>query len=114
MKTIFDHIERVKKQPHHVRKRVAFGAAYAATGLIAVVWLGTSLSSGAFALHDSNFAAAEAGAGNERVAGNAAPQQLAGAAAALRGVAANAPAHIEIVDATSTSSAPREQTVIPF
>ncbi|HQT82556.1 MAG TPA: hypothetical protein PLW99_00145 [Candidatus Paceibacterota bacterium] len=115
MKTFFEHVEHIKGKPHHVRKRVAFAAATGVTAVIALVWLVGSVTSGMFAIQGSNFAEStgqqpvatttEAGAGGT--------SGLAGAAAALP--AASAPAHIEIVDATSSVPAkPVQQNVIPF
>lgn len=115
MQRIIRHIERVKEQPHHVRKQVAFGAAGALTGLIALVWVGASLSMGAFAIDGSDFAKST-GQGDATgittvPAGN---PNLAGAAAALEedGDAAR----IEIIPAATTTSAKPvvEQTTIPF
>ena len=115
MKTIYEHIEHVKGRPHHIRKRVAFTTALCGALLVGVLWFGVSLASGGYALHGSNFAeatGAESSMGGSPVTSTS---QLAGAAAALNQDSASQPAHIEIVDATSTTtpSAP-EQTVIPF
>jgi len=114
MKTIFEHIEYAKSKPHHIRKRIAFTAAAIGTGLVALVWFFGTLSSGAFALRGSTFAES---AGEEQATTGTenGSQNVAGAAAAL-GSAANAPAHIEIID-NASSTAPEkqtEQTVIPF
>ena len=115
MKTFFEHIEMVKGQPHHVRRRIAFGAAGVCTGLIAFVWLASSLATGAFVVQGSSFADAAGQGGVEAVGGGAeASSGLAAAAAALPD--ADAPARIEIIDAaSSTKSAKKaEQTTIPF
>ena len=109
MKTIPQHIKHIKSQPHHVRKRVAFGAAATGTALIALVWLAGSLGTGAFALKATSFAENAGGVTpSDRSAEN-----LAGAGAALPSVG---PARIEIIDtASSTSSLKKaEQTTIPF
>lgn len=113
MKNIFDHIEHVQGKPHHVRRRVAFLAAGGATGLIALVWLAGSLSSGAFAITGSSFAEST---GQAPAGAVTASPNLAGAAAALPSAAAGTPARIEIVDAASSTSGQKkaEQTVIPF
>ena len=118
MKTIREHIEYVKGQPHHVRRRIAFGIAGVGAGLIAFVWLSSSLYTGAFAVQGSSFADAtgqsgiEATGGANNNGGNS--QNLAGAAAALPAV--NVPAHIEIIDAASSTKAAKkaEETTIPF
>ena len=114
MKTIFDHIAYAKGRPHHIRKRIAFAAATTITALVALVWFVGTLSSGAFALQGSTFAES---AGQESVTatgGNANTEGVAGAAAALPD--AQVPAHIEIIDSSSSTNAGKhaEQTVIPF
>ena len=111
MKIIRDHIEQVKGRPHHVRKQVTFVYAGALTALIAVVWLGTSLTTGAFALRNTSFADT-GGEAPVTVSGSGAPQGLAGAAAAPQ--ARDSSARIEIVDTASTTSQRPEPTTIPF
>ena len=111
---ITEHIERAKAQPHHVKKRITFGVAGAAAGLVAVAWLGVSLSTGAFAIHPSNFAAATEGATSPDATAGMSASQLAGVAAAAQGSQASAPAHIEIVDASTTPATTTQPTVIPF
>ena len=114
MKSLVHHIEHVRKQPHHVRKRVALTLAGAGAALVGVLWLGISLGTGAFAIHGSNFAEST-GAEPSSAGSPSDTSQLAGAAAAVE--PANAAAHIEIIDAATSSalSAPRTvQTVIPF
>jgi hypothetical protein len=113
MKTVFEHIEHVKRQPHHVRKGVAFSAAASCTALIAFVWLAGSLWSGTFAIKSSSFAEST-GQSPTVTAYDSGKSGLAGAAAALQD--ASAPAHIEIVDAASSTSQQKkaEQTILPF
>lgn len=115
MKTIFDHIERVQGKPHHIRKRIAFGAAAAGTAVIALVWLVSSIGTGAFALKDTSFAQSTGEEGTLTAAGDN-TGQLAGAGAAPVLSGASAPAYIEIIDAASSTSGQKkaEQTVIPF
>ena len=119
MKTVSEHTQHIKGKPHHVRKRVAFGAATGATAFIALVWLVGNLSLGSFAIPQTSFAdAARQGDSQVVVAHTSdsvgATRGVAGVAAALENV--SAPAHIEIVDtASSTPAAKRaEQTTIPF
>ena len=118
MKTIFDHIEHVKGMPRHIRERVAFASAALITALIAFVWVAGSLSSGAFAIHSGSFTdiAGQGGAAATATGDTSGSQSLAGAgAAAALGTDAPVPAHIEIVDATSsTPKVQAEQTTIPF
>ena len=114
MKTIFDHIEHAKSKPHHIRKRIALTATAIGTALVAVVWFVSTLSSGAFALQGSTFAESTGEESATVTGGNANTEGVAGAAAAIPD--AKAPAHIEIIDSsTSTSGGNQaEQTVIPF
>ena len=108
-----DHIETLKGKPHHVRKRVAFGIAGGSAALIGILWFGISLSSGAYAIHASDFADATAASASV----TSAPQnpQLAGAAAALDSNQQSAPAHIQIIDDTpSAHASTTEATIIPF
>lgn len=111
MQALFDHIDTVKTKPHHVRRKVAFGAAAVIAGMVGLLWLGISLSTGVFAIRGSSFAEST---GAVPSAGVPHTSQLAGSAAAFPSEE-TAPAHIQIVDTTSASSAPApEQTVIPF
>lgn len=117
MKTVFEHIEQVKGRPHHIRKRVAFSAAGGVTAFIALVWLSVSLGTGVFAIQGSSFADARS---QSSVAvsdtGSSANSGLAGVAAALPGTDTNAPARIQIIDtSSSTTAGPKaEQTTLPF
>ena len=114
MKTIFDHIEHVKGKPHHVRKRVAFGAAASGATLIALVWFVQSISSSAFALKNTSFADSTKEESVVVTSADRENQNVAGAAAALRG--SSAPAYIEIVDVASSTPKTKqvEQTILPF
>jgi hypothetical protein len=115
MKTIFEHIKTVQAKPHHIRKRVAFTTAGAVAGLIAVVWLVGSVSTGVFALKPTSFAQSTEGPAVTVVGENdTGSAGLAGAAAAPAVQDANAPAHIDIVDVAATSSPQAQQTTIPF
>lgn len=117
MKTIFEHIDRVKAKPHHIRKQVAFASAAVGTGLITLVWLSVSLATGAFSIKESSFAA-NAEQGNTVMAGGdtSGNQNLAGVGAAAALPDASVPAHIEIIDANSATAGQKqaEQTTIPF
>jgi len=113
MKTIFEHIEYAKGQPHHVRKQITFAAAGLGTGLVALVWLVGNLSFGTFAIQGSNFA--DSGRPAADIAGSdASGAGLAGAASALSDP--DAPAHIEIVDTSpaTTSFKLADPTILPF
>ncbi len=114
MKNIFDHIERIKGKPHHVRKQIAFGTATAVSAFIALVWLVGSVATGAFAIQETSFAVNTAQANTVATTSASGDQGLAGAAAAVQD--ANAPAHIEIVDTNPTAPAKSTptQTILPF
>jgi len=115
MKTVFDHIDHIKGQPHHIRKQVAFASAGALTIVIALTWFVGSLATGTFAIRDTSFTSS--GQIAPVTADGGANQNLAGAgAAAALPQNANVPAHIEIIDATPAASSERqaEQTTIPF
>jgi len=113
MKTVFEHVDYVKGQPHHVRKRVAFGVATGVSALVALVWIAGSLATNAFAIQGSTFAMSGE---QETVATTSAlgDTGLAGAAAAVQD--ANAPAHIEIVDTSVPVPVKKQsdQTILPF
>ncbi|MFA7302180.1 MAG: hypothetical protein WC030_00310 [Candidatus Paceibacterota bacterium] len=115
MKKIADHVEHLKTKPHHVRRKVALGVAGGVTSLVAVLWLGVSLSTNAFAIQGSTFAESTAQGPAITTVTEGPEQNLAGAAAA-RQRDASGPARIEIVNIATTSApvAPREQTTIPF
>lgn len=44
------YVEQLKGKPVHVRRNVALGVSAAVTGLVAVIWVATMASTGAFAL----------------------------------------------------------------
>ena len=98
MQRIIHHVNRVKAQPHHIRKKVAFGVAGGVTGLVALVWVSASLATNTFAIQGSQFADSTGEQFVEKVGPDG--SQLAGAAAALSGED-NTP-RIQIVNVTST------------
>lgn len=118
MKKFFEHLDRVKERPHHVRRKIAFAAAFAGTAVIALAWFAITLGTGAFAIQGSSFADSTGQGGTGTVASSdGGTSGLAGAAAALPPAPAeNKAAHIEIVDAkpATTSASRSEATVIPF
>jgi hypothetical protein len=117
MKTIFEHIDRVKAKPHHIRKQIAFVSAAVGAGLIALVWLVGSVTTGAFSIKGSSFAAnAEQGSTVTAGGDTSGNQNLAGVGAAAALPDASVPAHIEIIDAASATAGQKqaEQTTIPF
>jgi hypothetical protein len=111
MKSLSHHINRVKSQPHHVRKRVAFGTAFAVAAFVGAAWAGTSLATGAFALHDTS----SFGNPGPQPALATAPSGATGLAAADSAFAPAAqPAHIEIVDVKKAPPPAAAPTSIPF
>ncbi|MBI4065837.1 hypothetical protein HY412_01420 [Candidatus Kaiserbacteria bacterium] len=114
MDKLFKHIEKIKGQPHNIRKQIAFGAAFAGTAVIALIWLVSTVGSGTFALKPTSFADSVGGGEAIVVSGDSSVSGIAGAASAVEDK--NAPARIEIID-TASSTRPvkkAEQTVIPF
>jgi hypothetical protein len=113
MKNFSDHLKHIQGKPHHVRKRIAFGTAMGGTVVIALVWIGVSLSTGVFAIHPATFA--QSTGGNIQSSGtDTSNQNLAGAAAAPT-TQNSGPAQIQIIDTSSaTSTAQGQQTTIPF
>lgn len=112
MKSALEHLETLKAKPHHVRKRIAFTTAGLGAAVLGLAFFGVSLASGTYAIKGSNFADVSGAA--PQVATTSPSGELAGAAAALD-QSASAPAHIEIVDASSSSpTATAKPTVIPF
>lgn len=108
MRSVVRHIEKIREQPHNVRKQIAYTYAGIGTGIIAIVWLGASLATGAFLIRDSSLTREASDSGV-----TAGASQMAGAAAALPSAAA--PSVITIVDAASTTDAKQpERTIIPF
>lgn len=115
MKTVFEHVEHIKGKPHHVRKQVSFSIAAAGTALVSLIWLATSLSTGAFAIKGSSFAES-VGQASVIATGDTegTNQNIAGAAAAFPDTTAGPP-RIQIVNtATSSPIKKVEQTVLPF
>jgi hypothetical protein len=116
MKNIFEHIEYIKGKPHHIRKKVAFAIAAAVSTFVALVWIGISLATGAFAIQGSNFAMSADQSNTIATTSNSSDQGLAGVGAASALQDASAPAHIEIIDTSVPVSKKNQsdQTVIPF
>lgn len=119
MKNILEHIEHIKAQPYHVRKRVTFASAGTITAIIALIWFVGSVSTGAFSLQDNSFVAdsgqtvvtADTYVSDESVSGTAA----VGASSVLQ-QSSDSTARIEIVDAMPKPQVQKqaEQTIIPF
>jgi len=115
MRTLSDHIENIKSKPHHVRKKITFTLAGTGAGLVGLVWLGTSLASGAFAIKGATFAESTGQGATVETVTKDPNANLAGAAAAVKSDTTG-PARIQIVNvvATSTVKEKPEQTTISF
>lgn len=118
MRALLTHIERAKEQPHHVRRSLALGIAFATSSLIGLVWFASMILTDSFAIHGSSFAESTGSGVVIAADSTERPSGLVGAASAALGVS-KTPAHIEIVGtATSSTLSDREreseQTVIPF
>lgn len=114
MKKLSHHIEHLRTKPHHVRRKVAVGVAAFGSGFVGLVWLVGSLASGTFAVPNTSFA--DLGKNQNTIAttsANTVTSGLAGVAAAAK-QESTAPAHIEIVDTSPSTSVHAEQTTIPF
>lgn len=115
MKNIFDHIEYVKGKPHHIRRKVAFAAAAGMSGVVAFVWLASSLATGAFVIQGSSLADATGQQDVVATTSDSGDQGLAGVGSAAVLQDGSAPAHIEVVDTTPPAPVKKtEQTVLPF
>ena len=114
MKSLLDHVEHLKKKPHHIRRKVAVAVAGGISGGIALIWLVASLASGSFAVPNTSFADLYTQRPTVATTSPGDTSGLAGAAASVD--AQKAPAPIEIVDTSSnaSSSDTPEQTTIPF
>ena len=113
------HLNTLKEKPHHVRERVALGAAGAVTGLVALVWLTSLVSSGSLALRPpSELTGTEATSELAETGSNL--SELMGAVGAV-GTPSDAEPELTIVngETSSTLTAPPPQppsdaTVIAF
>lgn len=116
MKTLSHHIAHVRRQPHHVRKRVAFSVAGVVTSLIGLVWLVGNLSFGTFMIAGSSFADAEQGGVTTDTTDTSGNSLLAGAAAAAPATVDTSVPRIQIIDTGSsiTSQKKVDPTIIPF
>jgi hypothetical protein len=115
MRPLSHHIHKVKAQPHHIRKRVAFASAFIAAAFVGVIWAGASLATGAFALKDtSSFATSAGDTAGVAVSGSGAPSADGLAAAAAATDPSSQPASIEIVDAKPAPAPAAQPTSIPF
>lgn len=120
-----DYVAKLKGKPEHIRKRIAFGASAGVTGLIALAWIGTMVTTGAFTMGakstvaDSNQNSAPVALTDTNVKSNF--SQLAGAVAAATGATTSQPS-LTIIDGKASSTLDATQpapnnssaTVIPF
>jgi len=117
MRTVSEHLDRVRERPHHVRRRIAFGTAGLLAGAIGLLWLGTSLATGAFAIQGAGFADATSGGIEVAPKGAPANQGLAGAAGAPSAGDTSA-TQVEVVPSSDapirSPSSGASSTIIPF
>lgn len=114
MRTFGEHLERIRSQPHDVRRAFTLTTAGIIAGAIGLVWLGASLASGAFFVEGDGYAQAFGGASSNQP-GNA--SGLAGAAAAqsgIRSVSSGTNMPPGTPASTAHAGAPANQSVISF
>lgn len=129
--TIFDHVERLRTKPEHIRRRIAVGTATGITAVVAAGWMLAVVFSGSLAIAPSTV-----GTGDGTLASAPGTSQIAGGVTQTKSAfdsllgavgfanASSAPATITVVNAStstpSTSDDPEaqptggDQTVIPF
>ena len=118
-----DTIIRLKEKPEHIRRRIAVATSAGVTALVAIVWVTTMASSGAFAL-GSGPASGDAAKTPDSFALSGTNvqsnfSQLMGAVSAVTGATSSQPS-LTIVDGGSSSSfddataTNPSATVIPF
>lgn len=118
------HIENLKEQPEHIRRRVAIGVSAGVTGLVAVVWFAAHAAMGTFALSSPPPPGTmpEDDAANAELADAKTNfSQLTGAVGSAFGGGGASEPELTIVDGNTTSTIrPAENhnqtdaTVIPF
>ena len=119
MTSIHEAVTKVRQKPEHVRRRIALGISSGVTGLVAVIWAGTLVSSGAFALNTGTDVTPtqEASLSGTNVESNL--SQLAGAISSVTGATTSDP-ELTIIDGETSSSFKKTETtnpsatVIPF
>jgi hypothetical protein len=120
MMLLADHIENVRAQPEHIRRQIALTIAVVLTAIVALLWFGMSLASGAFALKSTSFAEATSGVEAQPASpSSGSVSRLFGAVGAAFGGAPSGPARVEVIqakpDTTRKSDASIvESTVLPF
>lgn len=127
MPTIHEYVRTMRQKPEHVRRRAAVGISAGVTALVAVLWAGTMVSTGAFALatpgdgQGTGAPAAQGSSDGFALSGTNVKSnfsQLMGAVNAATGATSTGPS-LRIIDGTTTSSFDASTTnpsatVIPF
>ncbi len=107
------HLHAIRQKPEHIKKRIAVGTAVGITGLVAVIWLVTLASGGAFALAPLGSVGAYADSGDGSASSNniaADGQQpsnfskLLGAVGATSLIGSSSAPSLTIVDQSSSST----------
>lgn len=120
MERLKQHLDTLRAKPEHVRHRIAFGTAFAVTGVVALAWMATMASSGVLALREEAPAAPPDEIDAALAESTSAFSNLVGAAGAAFG-AGSPEAALKIIEERTTSTlddAPpgndTQETVIPF
>lgn len=113
-----EFIERLRAKPEHQRRRIAFGATSAITGVVAIGWFAAVLASGTLTLSGQGTLAQNPTLGDAVAESNSGFGSLMAGAAAFTGATSSEPT-LTIVegDTSSTLESPRRsdtRTVIPF
>jgi hypothetical protein len=122
---MFEHLERLRNKPHHVRRNIALGSAGALTALLAVGWLTATIAGGSLALQPVPLdpTGATAAIASSVSDTSSSFSQLLGAVGAATGISGSSTApQLQIVDGAQSStlaakvstSTASSQTVIPF
>ncbi len=114
-------IQKIRSKPPHIRERIAYTTAAGISGLLAIVWIITSVQTGILGPKESPTAFFEAGQ-HSAIAAVVNPKSESGgllgeAAAMITNKKSSAPAYLKIITISHTSTVPAtttQQTVIPF
>ncbi|MFZ1987502.1 MAG: hypothetical protein WAV21_00490 [Minisyncoccia bacterium] len=124
---MYEFLDKLRQKPKHVRQQIAFGTAAATSGVVALLWMLVFVTSGPFSVSlKSDKSLAQSASSGASLDGAVAETKssftrLLGAAGASFGATTSEPKtdskkpNITIVDVkTSSSTGPKDQTVIPF
>lgn len=114
-------IQKIRSKPPHIRERIAYTTAAGISGLLAIVWIITSVQTGILGPKESPTAFFGAGQHSE-IAAVISPKSKSGglldeASAVITNRQQTSPAYLKIITISNTSTVPAtttRQTVIPF